>query len=283
MFIPNSRYRADSRAFFGPRGQPPIFNPAKRPQLSLALLTSVPPDMHDFRSALSAHQVFVAQSLSNPGVFCVRTRPHLENLLGDDIGVLFYMRHAPKGMTQYKMGLLQMAGLQSMGIVYGKNANGEAGLSDYGRKLIEWMCGSGVILDVSCTSHRITYDALDFMQREDLPMHLMASYSKSLPDEIFKELVSRGGYIDISPYEGDELHTIFANAVEMGGADNVGVGSDHHAVNSLFSTLEKILLQRFSTAAVDGFLGLNFRDFLIRSLPRVIGEPAENNKHLATL
>lgn len=281
MFIPNSRYRADSRAFFGPRGQPPIFNPAKRPQLSLALLTSVPPDIHDFRSVLSAHQVFVAQALSNPRVFCVRTRPHLENLLGDDIGVLFGMRHAPKGMTQYKMGLLQMGGLQSMGIAYGKNAND--GLSDYGRKLIEWMCGSGIILDVSYTSHRIACDALDFIQREDLPTHLMASYSKSLPDEIFKELVSRSGYIGISPYEGAELHTIFANAVEMGGADNVGVGSDHHATNSMFSTLEKILLQRFSPAAVEGFLGLNFRDFLIRSLPRVIGEPAESNKHLATI
>jgi microsomal dipeptidase-like Zn-dependent dipeptidase len=250
--------------------------------LSLALLTSVPPEIHDFKSVLSAHEIFVAQALSNPEVYCVRTRPHLENLLGDDIGVLFGMQHAPKAMTQYKMGLLQEAGLQSMTVVYGKSANGEGGLSDYGRKLIGWMSETGIILDVSDTSHRTIYDALNFIQRESLPIHVMASHSKNMPDEIFHGLVSRGGYIGIPPCEGDELYKIFARAVEMGWIDSIGVGSDCHGVSLMFNAMWESL-RKFSKRAVDGFLGDNFRDFLIRSLPRVIGEPAESNKRLATI
>lgn len=278
MYITNSRCRGDSRALFGPRDGRPIFDPASRPQLSLALLTSVPSDIHDFRRALAAHEEFVAYALSNPELVSVRKRFHLE-LLGGYIGVLFGMQHAPKGMTQYTMRLLQKSGVQSMTLTYGKGVSD--GLSDYRRRLIAWMWASGMILDVSGTSHRITHDALEFIQREGLPMHLMASQSENLPDEIFKEILSQGGYIGISPYEKEGPINVFAHAVKLGGVDNVGIGSGHHSVN--FNVLEKVLLRKFSPSAVEGFLGLNFRDFLIRSLPRAIGEPTESNKHLATI
>lgn len=331
MVIPEKKYYADSMAFLAPPGQIPKFTDTDRPRLSLAHLTSVPPFLHDFTGALSTHRGFVKQTLLNPRVCHVRTRVGLESLLGDDIGVLFGVQNAPKGMIETNVQQLRRKGLQFMALAYdtpteyGDGFRGDGGLTKRGKELVEMMCGNGIILDLSHASHQTARDALDFIRRKHLPVKPMASHSgcysvfphpRNLPDDVLGEIGSQGGYVGIPvlsfllAQEGDDPYSAIVqhvvHAIKMCGVDNVGIGSDSiHldmsmdearacfdrmtqmlSVNgtfgeyfpdrppelikhgaSMFNLLEKSLSRKFSPLAVEGFLGLNFMDFLIRSLP----------------
>lgn len=270
---------ADSAALLAPPGQKPEFTDAGRPHLALAHLTSVPLSRRNFLGALAAHRAFVKQTLSNPRVRWIRTGADIISLPPGDLGVLFGAQHAPDGMTQANMGEWRAARLQFMALA-GADSDG---LTDYGRKLVEWMAGNGIILNLSHASHQSARETLEFI-RQHLPLNVMASNSgcsaifphpRNLPDDILAGIVNQGGYVGIPTSvsllaeEGEDqdlaLVRHIAHAIRVCGSDNVGIGSGAGYVD--FRTLEKILVKKFSTSAVEGFLGRNFECFLFRSLP----------------
>lgn len=271
--------RADSMALIAPLGQKPEFTDTARPHLSLAHLTSVPLSRRNFLGALAAHRAFVKQTLYNPKVRWIRTGANILSLPTGDLGVLFGMQHAPDGMTADNMGEWRAARLQFMALT-GADSNG---LTEYGRKLVEWMTENGIILDLSHANHQTAREALEFI-RQRLPLNVVASNSgcsaifqhpRNLPDDILAGIVSQGGYVGIHTSvsllakEGssylEALVKHVAHASRVCGSDNVGIGSGAGYVD--FRTLEKILVKKFSTSAVEGFLGRNFERFLFRSLP----------------
>jgi hypothetical protein len=270
---------ADSMALLAPPGKKPVFTDARRPRLALAHLTSVPLSRRNFSGALSAHKAFVRQTLSNPGVRWVRTEKDIISLPPGDLGVLFGMQHAPEGMTQANMGEWRAARMQFMALAGADSG----GLTDYGRKLVEWMAENGIILDLSHASHQAAREALEFV-RQNLPLNVMASNSgcsaifshpRNLPDDILAGIVNQGGYVGIPisasllAQEGDDPHLALirhiAHAIGVCGPDNVGIGSG--ILGTHFEILSDRLAKKFSTPAVEGFLGRNFEYFLLRSLP----------------
>lgn len=271
--------RADSMALLAPPGQKPEFAETGRPRLALALLTSVPAHRRNFLGALAAHRAFVKQTLYNPGVRWIRTGENILSLPSGDLGVLFGMQHAPDGMTADNMGEWRAARLQFMALT-GADSDG---LTEYGRKLVEWMTENGIILDISHASHQTAREVLEFI-RQRLPLNVVASNSgcsaifqhpRNLPDDILAGIVNQGGYVGIPTSvsllakEGssylDALVKHVAHASRVCGSDNVGIGSSDECVS--FEFLSQSLKRKFSTPAVDGFLGRNFERFLLRSLP----------------
>lgn len=270
---------ADSMALLAPPGQKPEFTDAERPHLALAHLTSVPPSRRNFLGALAAHRAFVKQTLSNAGVRWIRTGANILSLPAGDLGVLFGMQHAPEGMTADNMGEWRAARLQFMALA-GADSDG---LTEYGRKLVGWMSENGIILDLSHANHRTAREALEFI-RQRLPLNVVASNSgcsaifphpRNLPDDILAGIVNQGGYVGISTSAsllaevGDDPHLALvrhiAHASRVCGPDNVGIGSGDEGAS--FKFLSQSLSRKFSTPAVEGFLGRNFEYFLLRSLP----------------
>lgn len=249
-------YYADSQAFLALQGQPPIFDPEKRPQLSLALVTSVPPFAKDFHAALAAHDTFRGQALSNLDTYEVRVKDDIVG--GPGMGLLFGLQHAPERMTYERVRTFAREGVRAMTLAfdeateYGGGFLAEDGLTNRGRQLIEWMNECGIILDLSHSNHETAREALDFIRRSNLSMRPMASHTgcyeifqhpRNLPDDVLKSIAELDGYVGINlvtfllchEHKSESVHSYLyafvchlhhASRVMGPGPERVGVGSD---------------------------------------------------------
>ena len=260
MSVPK-KCRADSMAFFGLQAKPPVFDPSKRPALSLALLTSVPPFVQDFEAALAAHRAFRQQALSNAGVHEVLTRGDLYDDAPENIGLLFGLQHAPTGLTQERVRQLYGAGVRTMGIAYdgpteyGDGFKGDGPLTKRGIDLLGWLGECGIILDLSHAGYRTTMDALTVASSVTGP-EVMASHSgsyevyphpRNLRDDTIRQLDLLGGYIGVPTVTflltregGHYLESFVRHIVHITGIcghdRGVGIGSD---CNHLDMTMEE--------------------------------------------
>lgn len=99
---------------------------------------------------------------------------------------------------------------------FGGGTASKVGLKKDGEKILEWMSGKKIAIDLSHTSDALAYDILNFIDKHKLVMTPIASHSnfrlianvpRNLPDEIAKEIVRRGGLIGINfvrPFLGSE-------------------------------------------------------------------------------
>ncbi len=325
-------YYADSMAFVALQMQPPIFDPSKRPVLSLAHLTSVPPPVREFANALAVHRQFMAQTLSNANVHHVLKMNDVVLGSGASIGVLFGMQHSPEGLSSAQLQELRREGVQCMAIAYagpteyGDGYKGQSPLTDAGKELIRSMAQYGIILDLSHAGHKTAAGALELIHREKLRLPIMASHSgsysiyphpRNLPDEIAQGIVELGGYIGVPAItfmmceEGKDYLTEYVRHADylesICGEHAIGVGSDCNHIDmtmeaarghfeNMIQNIVKpqgalgeyfpdrppeliergsIMLYILQTAFIDGgydslrlqnVCGLNFRDFLKRSL-----------------
>jgi len=88
----------------------------------------------------------------------------------------------------------------------GGNAT-KIGLKKDGEKLLQWMSGKKIAIDLSHTSDVLAHDILNFISKHKLQITPIASHSnfrevanvpRNLPDEIAKEIVRRGGLIGLN-------------------------------------------------------------------------------------
>ncbi len=253
----NSKYYADSMAFFGLQGRPPVFDPSKRPLLSLAPLTRVPPFVKSFKAALAAHRLFREQALSkNSGVHEIRTRADLSGR-PESMGLLFGMQHAPEGLTLKRVRQLQDAGIRSMAIAYdkpteyGDGFQGGGQLTARGNDLVSWLGECGIILDLSHAGYRTAMDAMTLILLDSLQTKVMASHSgcyevyphpRNLSDNLIRRIHFQNGYIGIPAItfliakKGDSYLAAFARHVAhairvCGDSEFIGVGSDCNHLN----------------------------------------------------
>lgn len=245
------KYYADSLAFLALQGQSPIFDPLKRPSLSLAHVTSVPPFVKDFDATFAAHCVFRKQAMANPFTYVVRTKADLNANNKAGTGILFGMQHAPDGLTFKRLQQLSDAGVRIMALAYdgvndyGSGSRAYGGLSKKGMELLEWMSECRIIPDLSHLNHETALDVLDFIDIAGIKLYPMASHSacysfyphpRNLSDELIKRIVSLKGYVGIPAItfflarEGSEyLETVVSHigwAIHLGSNQNVGIGSD---------------------------------------------------------
>ncbi len=319
--MPSNTFYADSMAFLAFQGQPPIFDSAHRPQLSLAHVTSVPPipAMLDCDAALAAHIKFTQEVLSNADTYLIRSRKNLDSRSG--LGVLLGMQHAPHGLTFNRVQDLFDCGVRVMSLVYGgksdygSGSGVEGGLTDQGKQLILWMTVNELILDLSHANSQTANESLDFILRQKLAISVMASHSgissvhphpRNLDDEVPRKIFLLDGYIGVPAMNfmlGETTMRMHINHIISWCDENcVGIGSDCPHVDitmeqareqydrmvamlkgnipqgvsfpdraprliehggSLFKQLRKTMAD-----VPDAVFGQNFKNFLIRSLPR---------------
>ncbi len=118
----------------------------------------------------------------------------------------------------------------------------QAGLKDDGKRLIEFLDGRKIAIDLSHTSDQLAYGILNFIDQHHLDIPVLASHSnmravfdhnRNLPDELVTEIVNRGGLIGlnfvkyfINPENPNEIYRHIEHALKLGAEDHLCFGAD---------------------------------------------------------
>jgi membrane dipeptidase len=199
--------------------------------------------------------------------------------------------------------MLYHLGVRSLGITHNLSTwaaagNAEArcggGLTRFGVRLVEAMNQLGMLVDVSHISERGFYDVLESSSRPVIASHsccaALCSHPRNLTDDQLRALAQSGGVIGITFVPGfvdadwtparwpdrpslDQLLDHIDHAVEIAGADHVGIGSDFDGGGSVlgdateFPRITGGLVERgYPEAAIRKILGGNHLRVLRDSL-----------------
>ena len=118
----------------------------------------------------------------------------------------------------------------------------QAGLKDDGKRLIKYLDGRKIAVDLSHTSDQLAYGILNFIDQHHLDIPVLASHSnmravfdhnRNLPDELVTEIVNRGGLIGlnfvkyfINPENPSEIYRHIEHALKLGAEDHLCFGAD---------------------------------------------------------
>jgi microsomal dipeptidase-like Zn-dependent dipeptidase len=131
---------------------------------------------------------------------------------------------------------------------FGENRFGGVRLKEDGRRLLEWMDGRGIFVDLSHASDGLAQDILEFIS--DKKIVPIASHSnfravvdvpRNLPDEIAQEIGKRGGLIGLNfvrGFMGEGLRGHIEHAKKLGLLDHLCFGADFFDDTELSPDLE---------------------------------------------
>ncbi len=111
---------------------------------------------------------------------------------------------------------------------FGGGNDTKVGLKEDGKRLLEWMDGQQIAIDLSHTSDKLAYEIIDFIDKHSLRVPIIASHSnfriisnypRNLPEDLAKELIRRKGLIGLNlfaPFIHDTDPSALFRHVEYG-------------------------------------------------------------------
>lgn len=125
---------------------------------------------------------------------------------------------------------------------FGGGNETKIGLKEDGKRLLEFLDGKRIAIDLSHTSDPLAYDIINWIDKKSLALPLIASHSnyrtvsnwpRNLPEELAKELMRRKGIIGlnlVAPFiHNSDPHALFRHieyALSLGGEDSLCFGAD---------------------------------------------------------
>lgn len=128
--------------------------------------------------------------------------------------------------------------------------NGESGykggLTNFGKSVVKEMNRLGMVIDVSHLSDKGFYDLLEVSDKPFIASHsnarALCGHSRNLTDDMFKELVKKGGVTGINFYHSfissekpevdvSDLVRHIEHFMALGGEKNVGIGTDYDGID----------------------------------------------------
>jgi microsomal dipeptidase-like Zn-dependent dipeptidase/gamma-glutamyl-gamma-aminobutyrate hydrolase PuuD len=162
-----------------------------------------------------------------------------------------------------------------------KGAPEHNGLSEFGEKVVREMNRLGIIVDISHTSEKASFNALEISRYPVIASHssvkALCNHTRNISDELMKAIAGKGGVIQVCLYEGfikengratvkDAVNHI-DYIVKKAGIDHAGIGSDFDGGGELAGlknasempqiTLE-LLRRGYSEEAIAKIWGGNF-------------------------
>ncbi|AKG74286.1 dipeptidase [Salinicoccus halodurans] len=238
----------------------------------------IPPNLPDdekWQHALEQVDCFYNEVIIQDNFVHIKNFSEIRELKSDEIGAVLTLEGSDAfGNDLMKLRMLIRLGVLSLGLVW-NNANlvadgvGESrmtGLTDFGFDVIDCCNAHDVLIDVS---HLNTSGFKDIINRAD---RVLASHSnareifdhpRNLYDEQIRQIIEKGGMINIvfnPPFVKDgevaieDLFLHIDRIIELGGSENIGIGSDFDGIASYiegledagsFSTLAKILTKKY--------------------------------------
>ena len=175
---------------------------------------------------------------------------------------------------------------------YSGGTGAPGGLTDLGVQLLKAMRRNCVILDLSHMAEQAVADAFELWRGPIICSHSNAREivpgDRQITAATAAEVARRGGIIGISFYPSHlrtkgrtTLNDVVRHAVHharaAGGPEHVGLGTDldggidsrYGPISDLgeLKQLRGLLRRHFSAAQIDGIMGENWIEFLLRSLP----------------
>lgn len=202
----------------------------------------------------------------------VRQPEQLESLMAaDKIGIMAAIENASSfcdenekiesglhrlNIIQHKLGSIAYVSLTwNTENRFGGGALTKVGLKDDGKKVINHLSEKGIALDFSHASDYLAYEALTYIDKNQLPVRLLASHSnfrsvanvpRNLPDDLAKEILQRNGLIGLNfvrPFVGVDSPNNFVkqieHAVKLGRPQGICFGADFFFTDDVSPTHRK--------------------------------------------
>lgn len=247
------------------------------------------PDNEKWQHALEQVDAFYNEVLGQENMVHIKNLKEIKQLKPHEIGAVLTLEGADAfGNDLMKLRTLIRLGVLSVGLVW-NNANlaadgvGEtrsAGLSNFGAEVIEVCNENDVLIDVSHLNIPGFNDITDKADR------IFASHSnargifdhqRNLTDEQITQIIDRNGMINIvfcpmfineGELEIEDLFPHIDRIINLGGSDNIGIGSDFDGiatyVNGLshageFQNLVNKLQAQYGTEFTEKMTHRNFK------------------------
>lgn len=248
-----------------------------------------------FKMALDMIDILYKDILDkHSDVHLVRSKADIDALGEDEIGIMLTLEGCDAiDIDIVKLRTLFYLGVRSVGMTW-NNANAacdgalesrQAGLSDFGRKVVQENNKYKVWTDVSHITEKGFWDV---MEEADYPIashsnvKALCNHPRNLNDEQIKALFNKGGVMGITFVPSflnesgkasiDDILRHIDHVCSLGGASHLGFGSDFDGIESTpkelpnygeYQTLINVLQKHYSEDVVKGFLFDNF----YRALP----------------
>nr|WP_111298834.1 membrane dipeptidase [Paracoccus saliphilus] len=182
------------------------------------------------------------------------------------------------------MGLTHFFDNELGGSLHGEGGSG-AGLSDFGRQVVDRMMQLGMVIDVTHAAPRMVEDVLAIPGTRPVLSHTgitrHCSSPRNLPDELVSRIAAAGGIIGIGFWSDvvcgktpADIAAAIAAAIKVAGEDHVSLGSDWDgSVDSpidaahLPALTQALLDQGLTEAQIAKVMGGNMMAYLAEILP----------------
>ncbi|WP_150138718.1 dipeptidase [Candidatus Enterovibrio escicola] len=161
----------------------------------------------------------------------------------------------------------------------------KAGLTSFGRKVIEELNSQSIIIDVSHSSPQVVNDVLAISTSpivvSHTGLHGFCPSARNISDTLMKEIAAKGGIIALGYWSAASCDTSpqqvakqIAYGITLVGAQHISLGSDFDgAVTTGIDTSElaiitqELLALKVSKQDIKLVMGDNMKNFLLKSLP----------------
>jgi membrane dipeptidase len=249
------------------------------------------PEEARFTAALEMADIFFSRIVEAfPSIKFVRTKQDIAALKEGEIGAMLTLEGCDSiGANLVKLKTLLRLGVASVGLTWNfPNAVADgawekrgAGLTAFGRQVVELLNETKRWVDVSHLSERAFWDVIEtarFPIASHSNAHRLCPHPRNLTDEQLKALIEKDGMIGINfvPYflTKDKRRATVADVLRhldhvcaLGGEHNVGFGSDFDGITETVSGLETVkqydqlvneLYKHYSAEQASRFLFGNF-------------------------
>lgn len=235
--------RGQTLAIYSKTGPQSVENGRKQIDHFLKLIKEHPLHFSSFTLPLSASSIQLIAAFENASAFATEDEPieqtlaRLESYL-QQIAPVFYI-----SMTWDEENR------------FGGGNRSTAGLKSDGKKLLDWMHGKKIAMDLSHSSDWLAHGILEYMDQKRLKIPVMASHSnfraitncpRNLPDDIAKEIIKKEGLIGLNffaPFVHETDPSVLMRHVEyalhLGAGKNLCFGADFFCDLDFTNILEK--------------------------------------------
>jgi membrane dipeptidase len=246
-----------------------------------------------FTVALEMIDIFFEQVIGRfPAMKFVRSKRDIDALEENEIGAMLTLEGCDAiGTSLVKLKTLLRLGVSSVGLTWNwSNAVADgawerrgAGLTKFGKQVVEQLNDAKRWVDVSHLSEKAFWDVLEIAQfpiASHSNTYRFCPHPRNLRDEQIKALIAKDGMIGLNfvPYfltkEKASITDVLRHlehVCSLGGARNVGFGSDFDGIEETVSGLDTVrdyanlvneLQKHYSEEEVERFLFRNFYDHL---------------------
>lgn len=182
------------------------------------------------------------------------------------------------------MGMTHFFDNELGGSLHGEGGSG-AGLTDFGRQVVEGMIDRGMVIDLAHASPLMVQDVLAIPQARPILSHTgirgHCGSARNLEDELVRQIAAKGGVIGIGFWAdvvcgGTPAHIAesIVAAIRLVGEDHVSLGSDYDGsvgvpfdAANLAALTQALLDEGLSEEQIAKVMGGNMIRFLNETLP----------------